>query len=191
MRRSFGTAAVLLAAIWAGAACAQDNDLAERSAAARAAAADFGATLLATLQKAMAEGGPVNAISVCNTAAPAIAGAKSAERKMSIRRTSLRLRQPKNAPDAWELAQLEKFEARKAAGEDPAKIEFGDYVELNGKKVFRYMKAIPTGPVCLACHGANLAPEVSARLAALYPDDKATGFKPGDLRGAFTIVVTP
>ena len=171
-------------------AFAQD-DVKERSDAARAAAMDFGGALLAKLQEAMAAGGAVNALGVCNMAAPAIAAEKSAARNMSIRRTSLRLRQPKNAPDAWELAQLQRFEERKAAGENPTAIEAGEYVELNGKKVFRYMKAIPTGPVCLNCHGGALTPEVSAKLKELYPDDKATGFKIGDLRGAFTVTLTP
>ena len=43
--------------------------------------------------------------------------------------------------------------------------------------------------VCLKCHGdaESLAPEVSDRLAELYPDDRATGFAMGDLRGAFVV----
>jgi hypothetical protein len=170
----------------AGTAAAQD-DLPARMEEARSAASDFGARLLAELQKAMAEGGPVNAIGVCNTIAPEIAAEKSAAAQMSVGRTSLKLRQPKNAPDAWELRQLENFEARKAAGDNPAAIEVGEFMEKDGKPVFRYMKAIPTGPICLNCHGAQLAPEVAAKLHALYPEDRATGFTQGDLRGAFTI----
>jgi hypothetical protein len=49
------------------------------------------------------------------------------------------------------------------------------------------MSAIPTKKICLECHGANLAPEVAARLDALYPEDRARGFKIGDIRGAFTL----
>ena len=180
-----GIAAALLP-LFAGTAAAQ-SDLPERMEKARAAAGDFGAKLLGALQKAMAEGGAVNAVGVCNTIAPEIAAQKSAAAQMSLGRTSLKLRQPKNAPDAWELQQLENFEARKAAGENPAAIEVGEFTEKEGKPVFRYMKAIPTGPLCLNCHGAQLAPEVAAKLQALYPEDRATGFAPGDLRGAFTI----
>ena len=183
---------ILLAAmlLTAGTVAAQDNTKA-RTDAARAAAMDFGARLLAELQKAMAAGGPVNALGVCNVAAPKLAAEKSAEHKMTIRRTSLKLRQPKDAPDAWELQQLQSFERRKAAGESPAKIETGEYVEMGGKRAFRYMKAIPTGPLCLSCHGANLAPAVAARLKELYPGDQATGFKVGDLRGAFSVTIAP
>ena len=169
-----------------GTASAQ-GDVQERIEKARAGANDFGARLLAELQKAMASGGPVNAIGVCNTIAPELAAERSAAAQMSVGRTSLKLRQPKNAPDDWELQQLEKFEARKAAGESPAALEVGEFVEKDGKPVFRYMKAIPTGPICLNCHGTQLAPEVAAKLHELYPQDRATGFAAGDLRGAFTI----
>ena len=183
-------AAVIATLTMTAAASAQD-DVKARTDAARAAAMDYGARLLAELQKAIAAGGPVNALGVCNVAAPKLAAEKSAEHHMTIRRTSLRLRQPKDAPDAWELKQLQDFERRKAAGENPAKIEIATYVDEGGTKLFRFMKAIPTGPICLACHGENLAPAVAAKLKELYPGDRATGFKIGDLRGAFSVTETP
>lgn len=52
------------------------------------------------------------------------------------------------------------------------------------------MKAIPTGGVCIACHGAELDPAIAQKINELYPDDQATGYKPGDIRGAFTISQT-
>ncbi|MFT6919058.1 MAG: hypothetical protein ACJA2G_001693 [Cognaticolwellia sp.] len=55
------------------------------------------------------------------------------------------------------------------------------------KSVLRYMKAIPTGGLCLACHGSKLADDVSSKVNELYPNDQATGFKLGDIRGAFTL----
>jgi len=55
--------------------------------------------------------------------------------------------------------------------------------------VGRYMKAIPTGPQCVVCHGENVAPALAETIQRLYPDDQATGFAPGDLRGAFTVTV--
>ena len=182
-------AAALLGA--AAAACSAEVDIEAKVELARSTAADFGMTLVGELQRAIVEGGPVNAIGVCNLVAPAVAADKSAEHAMDIGRTSLKLRQPTNEPDGWETAQLLDFERRRAAGEDPATIETGEYVLMGGRRVFRYMKAIPTGDVCLNCHGANLAPEVRARLNALYPEDAATGFAAGDLRGAFTITMAP
>jgi hypothetical protein len=56
---------------------------------------------------------------------------------------------------------------------------------------FRYLRAIPTAPMCLSCHGSNIAPDVAKAIAAHYPADKATGFAAGDMRGAFSISWTP
>jgi len=49
------------------------------------------------------------------------------------------------------------------------------------------MKAIPIQPVCLACHGEKISPEVKAELDVQYPEDRARGFNLGDISGAFTV----
>ena len=51
------------------------------------------------------------------------------------------------------------------------------------------MKAIPTGEVCLTCHGSNIKASLQIRINELYPDDKAYGFKIGDIRGAFFVQI--
>lgn len=162
-------------------------DDASRVAASRAAVKEFMETLQGELQAAMKAGGPTKAIEVCNTKAPTIAQDVSKAKGFRIARTSLKTRNPDNAPDAWERKVLEDFEARKRAGEDPTKLERQEVVTADGKQTFRYMKAIPTAELCLNCHGEKLDPKVSATLKRLYPKDQATGFKAGDLRGAFTI----
>ncbi len=148
----------------------------------------FGGPLKKALGGAMKEGGPVNAISVCNEKAPAIATKAMTDSGWSVGRTSLKLRNPSNAPDAWELNVLNLFERQKAEGQSPATLAFGEVVETNGKKQFRFMKAIGTEAVCLHCHGKDIQPEVTAALDDLYPDDQARGFSEGDIRGAFTLI---
>ena len=128
-----------------------------------------------------------HAIEVCKEMAPAIAARISEARGWDIARTSLKLRNPSNAPDAWERQVLEEFNQRAVRGEDPQRIDYQEIVSLKGQRDFRYMKAIPTQPVCLTCHGEDLAPGIAAKLEELYPQDQATGFSVGDLRGAFTI----
>ena len=55
---------------------------------------------------------------------------------------------------------------------------------------FRCTKAIPTAAEpCLMCHGSGLDPALKAEIDRLYPDDQATGFKAGELRGAFTVTI--
>jgi hypothetical protein len=50
-----------------------------------------------------------------------------------------------------------------------------------------YVEPIRVKSMCLTCHGATLAPEVASRIAELYPEDQATGFGEGDLRGVFWV----
>ena len=72
-------------------------------------------------------------------------------------------------------------------GEIPAAIEHYEVIRQDDKRVFRYLKAIPVAEVCLTCHGTEIDSEVSAKLEQLYSEDQATGYKTGELRGAFTI----
>jgi hypothetical protein len=154
----------------------------------RGAIKALGTELKATLQSAMKTEGPSKAISVCNVQAPKLAQKVSDEKGMEVARTSLKTRNPLNAPDPWELSVLEQFEHRKAEGEALKTMEYSEIVQHNGSRVFRYMKAIPTDDVCLTCHGKQIPESLSAQLEKLYPDDQATGFSKGDIRGAFTVV---
>jgi len=146
----------------------------------------FADALKEELVGTMNAGGPMAAIDACNEKAPAIAGARSQD-GWRVGRTSLKLRNPGNAPDAWEEKTLREFEARKAKGEPAGQLAKAEIVNENGQKTFRFMKAIPTAPLCLSCHGQEIKPEVAAKLDTLYPMDTARGFAEGDLRGAFTL----
>ena len=66
-------------------------------------------------------------------------------------------------------------------------MEFYEVVKTGNGEVFRYMKAIPAGKLCMTCHGSNIAPELVKKIDELYPNDQARGYSPGDIRGAFTI----
>lgn len=164
-----------------------DVDYSNDAALAKASIMALGGSLKGELVKAMQAGGPIAAIPVCHEKAPAIAQQVSTEKGVTVSRTSLKLRNPDNAPTAWQQTVLEDFEARKAKGEDPQKMAYSAVVESGGKKEFRFMKAIPTGGLCLNCHGATVQPEVLTKIKALYPEDKATGYVVGDLRGAFVV----
>ncbi|MEJ2060145.1 MAG: DUF3365 domain-containing protein [Gammaproteobacteria bacterium] len=161
---------------------------AERVKASRAAIAEFAKSLKGELQAAMKAGGPVNAVGVCNSEATEIAKRVSAEKGIQISRTSLKYRNPNNAPTDWQKTVLEQFEQRKAAGEPVKMIDYRAEVDTPNGREFRYMKAIPTGALCLTCHGEQIAAPVKAKLEALYPHDRATGFKQGDIRGAFVVI---
>lgn len=155
----------------------------DRVEASRAITAEFQKTLGGALKSAMAEGGPVSAIGVCAELAPAIASRMSAESGASVSRTALRLRNPENAPDADLVEVLEQLRARVESAESLPIEYFGS----NPRGGVRYLRAIVLEPLCVTCHGTVLAPDLAAAVTARYPGDRATGFEPGELRGAFLI----
>jgi hypothetical protein len=69
----------------------------------------------------------------------------------------------------------------------PQNYEFAKVVNIDGKRVFRYMKPIMVQDFCTTCHGGDLSPAVEAKIADKYPEDRAVGYRPGELRGAFSM----
>lgn len=148
------------------------------------AGVEFSGRLRAALQSAMREGGPVAAIEVCHQQAPAIATAVGAERGLLVRRTGVRLRNPGNAADPVDQRLMEDFARQLAGGADPAGLED---LSPTADGRLRYTRAIPVEAVCLACHGETIAPAISAAIKSHYPDDRATGFQTGQLRGLLVV----
>ncbi len=160
----------------------------ERALQSRNLSQDYAAKLKGTLMGAIQAGGPEAAIAVCKVKAPAIGKEKAASTGWSIGRTALKLRNPANSPDAWERSVLLRFQDQISDGTEVKNLEHYETTTKNGERVFRYMRAIPTQAPCLICHGSNLSQNVKAKIEELYPEDRATGFSQGELRGAFTIV---
>ncbi|WP_294537262.1 DUF3365 domain-containing protein [uncultured Rhodoblastus sp.] len=148
---------------------------------------DYAGKLKAALGAAMQSQGPEGALEVCNKQAPAIAAEVSQGSGWSVGRTSLKPRNTASAPDAYERNIMEAFDARIAKGEKVGDLVSAEVVEGDGAKTFRFIKAIPTGEMCMTCHGETVDPGLKQKILALYPDDQATGFKEGDMRGVFTL----
>ena len=157
--------------------------------AARQTAAGLVQSLGGELKAAMTAGGPAAAIGVCKERAPKIAAEAAQKTGFSIRRVSPKNRNPKAIPDAWEAEAQASLEKRLAAGEKPETLDMSAIVDTPDGRVFRYAKALPTQALCLNCHGDpdKLSPEVKAKLAIEYPDDKAVGYSVGMLRGVLSI----
>ena len=156
---------------------------------ARGVAASVPPKLQTVLKAAIEQSGPVEAIKVCNEAAPQMARAASAASGWQIKRVSLGQRNPQAVPDAWERQTLEAFDRSQAAGADVTQLERAEVVVENGQQVRRYMRALPVQAACLQCHGQadKLAPGVAARLSELYPNDRGMGYLLGQIRGAMTL----
>ncbi len=148
----------------------------------------FAGELKGALNSALKQTGPMHENKLCAELVPHIAGKYSQQTGWTIGLTSLKPRNRKNTPDDWETKVLQRFEQQKIAGTPIAKLEYSEVVTINQRANFRYMKAIPTrAKPCLACHGENINSEVLATIKRKYPGDLATGFKAGDIRGAFTL----
>jgi hypothetical protein len=172
------------------AACGEDRKATEDAAIAKAEAAiaELGTQLGGELKQALGEGGPAAAIKVCSEVAQQISREIGEKHGLTIRRTALRVRNPANAPDAWEKETLEKLEP---LFNDPKSEVSMDAIVLRESSEVRVLKPIRLQALCAMCHGApeRLDPEVIKTIEATYPDDKAVGFRPGDLRGAFSVRV--
>jgi hypothetical protein len=57
----------------------------------------------------------------------------------------------------------------------------------NGSRGTRYLRRIVVGPSCLLCHGDKASRP--AFVATEYPNDRAYGFRAGDLRGAYSVFI--
>ncbi|MCP4684018.1 MAG: DUF3365 domain-containing protein [bacterium] len=146
--------------------------------------ARFTKALQTELMSAMNQGGPVNAIGVCQVKAPGVAQANSAG-GWSIRRVTDRFRNPDNRVDTLEAAILASF----ADTGSTAPEYLFDWFEGDSLRTFRFYKPIAVKPLCLKCHGGlqTLAPGVYQKLKKSYPLDRAIEYKAGDLRGMFVV----
>ena len=180
-------AVILAAAIAPQGAPAGEPEAGQLLRESRAIVQAFGKRLKGELMKGMEEGGPPGAIRVCSDIAPAIASELSREHGARVGRTSLKLRNPVNAPTPWQTRTLKRWQREVEEGAEVAGLEHYRAINRAGTR-FRYMKSIPAGGLCLSCHGDALAPEVEGALDEQYPHDRARGYQAGELRGAFTVV---
>ncbi|MCR9115378.1 MAG: DUF3365 domain-containing protein [bacterium] len=130
------------------------------------------------LMEVMKAKGPAAAIEVCSNEAKEIAKAVGKEHGVAIGRTSVKLRSPDNKPPAWVKPLIAKAKAEPQVVDLP-----------HGHT--GVLLPIKLKAKCVVCHGPTdkIAADVKTRLAKLYPDDQATGFQEGDLRGWFWIDV--
>ena len=153
---------------------------------------ELGATLLNEVTAAIAQSGPEKAIEVCHLKAlPLTRETMSGQPRITaIKRTSQRVRNSANAPDAAEQLALTRTEQDLAAGRPPAVLV--QTLTAPGQPTeWRVYRPVMMAPACVTCHGPRetLAPAVRSRLAALYPDDQATGYAAGDWRGLIRVSV--
>lgn len=144
--------------------------------------------LVNSLQQKVAAEGAAKAVPFCNEFAPQYGKGKMAEwaarartelgaDTFRFRRISAQPRNPKNTPTERQAQILAAW------SRDGATVV--QYTEAG--KSYTMHPILISQPLCLSCHGTAETADKAAIAAVqkLYPEDKATGYKLGDLRGAF------
>ncbi len=166
-------------------AALSEADVAEYTAKGKQIAQASFKTLAGNLKKAMKSGGPVEAIKFCNLKANPLVDSLSKAHHATIKRTSSKLRSPANAPSELEAKQLAAYMEDVKANKP-----LQPKVVLTSDNKVQFFAPIKTKAVCLKCHGAadsDKLPKHYKVIQELYPNDQATGYKEGELRGIWSI----
>lgn len=154
------------------------------------AAAHLAQGLVGRLGEALAEGGPLHALDFCAREAIPLTESLTQEHdnRLRLKRATTRPRNPANAPDLFEARVLHYLEALEAneRGSAPETM-----VAAGPEGAVRFYRTLRTAPNCLACHGAEeeMDPEVLELIRQRYPNDEATGYAAGDLRGVIRVEI--
>jgi hypothetical protein len=145
--------------------------------------------LIQRLTAALQEGGAEHAVSFCSQEALSLTATieQGLTDGIQLKRTSLKYRNPANAPDELETAAIEYFEDALANRHELPPY----YVQRASRSDFRYYQPLVVNDLCLQCHGPaeTIAPEVRQAIETLYPNDLATGYTVGELRGLISVTV--
>lgn len=148
--------------------------------------------LKSVLMKNIHEGGLLKAVAVCSDTAADLTKIYSDVMEINIKRVSLKNRNTNNYPDAFEKKSIAEFERLMSENKLSGTSEIIEKVSENGHEFIRYVKPIIIEAPCLNCHGSNseITPEIKSIIKKNYPNDKAVGYKLGDLRGIVSITKT-
>lgn len=149
---------------------------------------EAGALLSSNLLAAIQAKGLTNALAYCSVKALPLAELVATGNKVELRRVSHRARNPQGKADAFESEVLRHFQSQLAPNQPPPPLLTSNRADT----VTFFAPIVINNPLCLQCHGEpgkDITPENLAFIRGLYPQDAATGFKVGDLRGMWRIDV--
>lgn len=138
-------------------------------------------TLSSELKHALQTGGLPKAINYCNLNALGITDSISTKYNASIKRTSLNFRNVRNKPTEVEKEILTAFQTSydNQKGLTP--------VVKKSEKEMHYYAPILVSQACLKCHGKQENIDQYDLIKNKYPNDLATGYIAGDLRGMWHV----
>ncbi len=141
------------------------------------------AALMKTLSDKIQNDGLESAIHYCNLKATYITDSISILYGADIKRTSLFYRNPANAPTEEEQIFLNRYQDLLNQGEATS------FMMIESHDSYQYFSPIRVQEMCLNCHGLPNRIRASEIISTLYPNDLATGYLAGDLRGMWSISI--
>ncbi len=142
--------------------------------------------LLANVKTAIQKGGTVHAVDFCSEKAVALTDSLSQKFNVKIQRVSEKNRNANNVPSTENDKKILALYSELFNKKSPIK----DTILKEGENLV-YYKPINAGlPACIQCHGTpetDISKETLAKINEKYPNDKATGYKLNDLRGAWKL----
>ncbi|MFT4526188.1 MAG: hypothetical protein ACI9FU_002042 [Granulosicoccus sp.] len=140
--------------------------------------------LKTSLMSALQENGPIEAVKFCNVHATGLVDDLAARHGVKINRISTNNRVPANIPDGGGFNVLQRFDNGRMNGNMSSSTLLALHTGQS-----KYYEPILVDAPCLTCHGMKdeMMPELVTVMDSLYPKDKATGLKLGDLRGAWVV----
>jgi hypothetical protein len=155
----------------------------------RTTAMEFMKDLKSVLISQIQTNGVLKAVAVCSDTAQVLTNNFGVQKGVYIKRVSLKNRNTNNFPDEFEKKLLSKFELLNQNKELNGATEHAEIVQEGEFKYLRYLKPILVQAECLNCHGGenDIMPEVKQLIAQEYSNDKAVGYKIGELRGAVSL----
>lgn len=155
----------------------------------RTTAIEFMQNLKDILINQIQTSGILQAVSVCSDTAQVLTNNFGVQKGVYIKRVSLKNRNVSNAPDDFERSMLNRFALMQQNNELSSETEYAEIVEEGEFKYLRYVKPILVQAECLNCHGSenDIMPDVKELISRAYPEDKAIGYKVGDIRGIVSL----
>lgn len=142
-------------------------------------------TLSSNLKQSMEEGGIEYALQFCNIEAMPLTDSLSSNYGVELRRASHKPRNPVNHADSLEMETI-KYYLRQIEENG----ELKPVIQVHDKTISYHAPIRITNQLCLNCHGkrgTDIAESDLETIQELYPEDDATGFEMGELRGIWSI----
>ncbi len=137
------------------------------------------------LTQAISQGGFEKAIQYCSHKAMPLTDSLSKAYDVKIGRVSHKNRNPSNAASALEMKLIRTYQKQNKQGKALESL----IVAKKDKNIYYHPITIKND-LCLNCHGQkqkDIKVENYITIQNLYPNDKATGFSLGDVRGMWKV----